>query len=298
MTEKNSLSTHDEIKQLIADPKLRIRLYDRLRAISDVLITATAEEHFPLNAKLDADEFALRLKRYEESSSESVLVMLLIGLWGNSDHYLSISVPVKQFSKQLGKDSRSNQWTSLRLYPLVLLMYAVGIGAITANNYAILYSFFQSTFNILSYPYNNVPLVYAIEEGFRTAQGLFKFLPDFKNTYNPASEYLFNFFKDKLKEILVFTDEYETVFDRFEIIYALQYAFERGRISGNVWGPIGRSGWKYSRGVEVNPFSLLCDEASRAKESWPLLKAGFFDSSYERFEQLAQQYAQELRGFR
>ena len=298
MTEKNPLSSHDEIKQLIADPKLRIKLYDHVRTMSDVLIAATAEEHFPLNAKLSSDEFASRLKSYEVSSSESILAMSLIGLWGNSDHYLSISVPVKQFSKQLGKASHSNQWTSLRLYPLVLLMYAVGIGAITANNYPVLYCFFQSTFNILSYPYNSVPLVYAIEEGFRTARGTFELLPDLKNNFSPASEYLFNFFKDKLKDILLFADEYEGIFDRFEVIYALQYAHERGRISGTVWGPVGRSGWQYSRGVEVNPFSLLYDEASRMKESWPLLKAGFFDGSYERFEQLAQQYAQELKSFR
>ncbi len=298
MTEKNPLSSYDEIKQLIGDPKLRIRLYDRVRAMSDILIAATAEDHFPLNAKLNSDELALRLKQYEESSSESIIVMFLIGLWGNSDHYLSISVPVKQFSVQLGKDSRSNQWTSLRLYPLMLLMYALGIGAITANNYPILYSFFQSTFNILSYPFNSVPLVYAMEEGFRAAQSLFKLLPGFKNNYSPASEYLFNFLKDKLKDILVFADEYEIIFDRFEVIYALQYAHERGKISGHVWGPIGRSGWQFSRGDEVNPFSLLHDEASRMKESWPLLKAGFFDGSYERFEQLAQQYAQELRNYR
>ncbi len=109
MTEKNPISSHDEIKQLIADSKLRIKLYDRVRTISDALITATAEEHFPLNAKLNSDEFASRLKLYEESSSESILAMSLMGLWGNSDHYLSISIPVKQFSIQLGKASHSNQ---------------------------------------------------------------------------------------------------------------------------------------------------------------------------------------------
>ncbi len=176
-------------------------------------------------------------------------------------------------------------------------MYAVGIGAITGNNYPVLYSLFQSTFNILSYPFNSVPFVYAIEEGFRAARGSFELLPDFKNNFSPASEYIFNFFKDKLKDILVFADEYEVIFDRFEVIYALQYAHEREKISGNVWGPVGRSGWQYSRGVEINPFSLLYNEASRMKESWHLLKAGFFDGSYERFEQLAQQYAQELKSF-
>jgi hypothetical protein len=298
MTKKNFLSPDDEIKELIADSKFRIKLYDYIRAKSEALITKTADEFFPLNTPVNGDEFASRLKRYEESSVDLITAMSLIGLWGTLDHCLSISVPVKQFSIQLGKDTHSNTWTSLRLYPLVLLMHAIGIGAISANNYPVLYNFFQSTFNILSYPFNSVPLVYAIQEGFRTARGSFELLPDYKNNFSPASEYLFNFFKNKLKDILLLGDEYENIFDRFEVIYALQYAHEREKISGNIWGPVGRSGWQYSRGVEVNSFSLLYDEASRMKESWLLLKAGFFDGSYERFEQLAQQYAQELRSFR
>ena len=199
MTEKNSLSSPDEIKQLIADPKLRIKLYDYVWTRSDILIAATTEELFPLNTPVNSDEFASRLKRYEESSTDLIAVMSLIGLWGNLDHRLAISVPIKQFSRQLGKDNRSNQWISLRLYPLVLLMYAIGIGAIVADNYSILYSFFQSAFNVLPHPTNGLPLVFAIEEGFRMARSSFELLPDFKSIPSPASEYLFNFLRMNLR---------------------------------------------------------------------------------------------------
>jgi hypothetical protein len=297
MTEKNSLSEYDEIRQLIADPKLRIKLYDHIRTMSDVVIAATAEEHLPLNAKLNGDEFASRLKHYEEASADLIVAMSLIGLWGNLDHRLSISVPVKQFSMQLGQNTRGSVWTSLQLYPLVLLMYAIGIGAITANNYLILYNFFQSTFNILSYPFNSVPLVYAIEEGFRAARGSFELLPDHKKHFSPASEYLFTFFKSQLNDIFLLGNEYEDIFDRFELIYALQYAHEREKISGTIWGPAGRSGWKYSRGVDDEPFRRLCDEASRNKEAWLPLGSGFFGGSYEQFEKLALKYAQDLKSY-
>lgn len=260
------------------------------------MLTNTSEEFFPLNTPLNNDEFASRLKRYEDSSSDLISIMTLLGYWGTSDHLLSISIPAKQFALQLGKDTRSNKWTSLRLYPLVLLMYALGIGAVAANNYSILYNFFQTTFRILSYPLHGVPLVFAIEEGFRAARSSFNLLPDHQRDYSPTSEYLFNFFNNKFKDIVILGDEYEDVFDRFEIIYALQCAHEREKISGgHIWGPIGRFGWKYSRGIDSNPFSLLCDEALRKKESWVLLSVGFFDGSYERFEKLAAQYAQELK---
>lgn len=294
MTEKNSLSSYDEIKQLIADPKLRIKLYDHVRMMSDVLIAATTEELFPLNAKLNSGEFTSRLKRYEQASTDLIAVMSLIGLWGNLDHQLSLSVPAKQFSIQLGKDSRNNKWASLRLYPLVLLTYAIGIGAIMVNNYSILYNFFQLPFNVLSYPLKGLPLVFAIEEGFRPARELFGLLPEQNKS---SSDYLFDLFINRLKDIFLLGNEYEDTFERFEVIYALEYAHERQKISGNIWAPSGRSGWKYSRGVEPNPISLLYDEASRKKESWSLLAAGFFDGSYERFEEIATQYAQVLRSY-
>ena len=285
MTEKNSLSSYDEIKQLIADPKLRIKLYDRLWGASDVLITNTAEELFPLIPKIDGDEFASRLKRYEDASVDLTVAMFLIGLWGTLDHQPSIAIPAIQFSKQLGENTPSNKLISLRLYPLVLLMYALGIGATIANNYSILYTFFHATFRILPYPYRNISLVYSIEEKFRPARELFGLLN------KDSSNYLFDLFNNMLKDVFLLGNEFEGTFERFEAIYALEYAHERQKITGNIWVPSG----KYSRGDEPNSLSLLSDEASHKKESWILLTAGFFDGSYERFEQIATQCTQALR---
>jgi len=294
MTKKNP-PPYDEIKELIADPKFRIKLYDYIGAKSDTLIKNTSEEFFPLNAPLNNDEFISRLKRYEDSSSDLISTMSLLGHWGTSDHLLSVTIPAKQFALQLGNDTRSNKWISLRLYPLVLLMYALGIGAVAANNYSILYNFFQSTFRNPSRSTGRIPLVLALEEGFGTTRGSFKILPDHERYYSPASEYLFSFYKNKLNSDVFLGDDYEDIFDRFELLYALEYAHEREKISaGHIWGPIGRFGWKYSRGGDSNPFRLLYDEALRNKETWTPLNAGFFDGSYERFENLALQYAQVL----
>jgi hypothetical protein len=289
MTEKNPLSSYDEFKQLIADPKHRIRLYDHIRGASEVLITNTTEEFFPLIPKIDGDEFASRLKRYEDVSADLTVSMFLLGLWGTLDHQLSLAVPAIQFSKQLGENTPSNKLISLRLYPLVLLMYALGIGATMANNYSHLYTFFHSTLRILPHPYRGISLVYSIEEKFRPARELFGLLN------KGSSDYLFDILNDRLKDVFLLGNEFEDTFERFETIYALEYAHERQKITGNIWVPGGRAGWKYSRGDELNPLSLLRDEASRKRESWTLLTAGFFDGSYERFEQIAAQCAQVLR---
>ena len=298
MAKNISLTPNDEIKELLAETKFRIKLHDYVREKSESLIANTSEEFFPVDAPWSNDEFAVRLKQYEEASSDLILIMSLIGYWGTSDHLLSVSIPVKQFAIQLGMDTRSNKWTAIRLYPLTLLLYAIGIGATAANNFPILYKFFESSFRKPSYPTRLDTLAFALEESFGSVRNLFKLLPEHERYRSPASEYLFSFFKNKLEDVIFLGDDYEDVFDRFEIIYSLQHAHEREKISaGHIWGPIGRFGWKYSRGSDSNPFALLCEDAAQKKESWAPLCAGFFDGSYERFEKIVEQYAKVLQNF-
>jgi hypothetical protein len=195
MTKKATISPNDEIKELISDSKLRIKLHDYVTEKSNILIKNSSEESFPLNIPKVEGEFMPRLNRYEELSSELMSIMSLIGYWGTSDHLLSVSIPAKQFSLQLGAESHTNVWTALRWYPAMLLMYSLGVGAIAADNYQILYNFLQSSCKSISHSLQHVPFVFAVEENFGHARNLFKTLPGHERYHNPVSEYLFRFFK-------------------------------------------------------------------------------------------------------
>ena len=296
MTKETFTSVQNEIKELLAEPRFRIKLYDYIKEKSDELIANTSEELFSMNIPWDNNEFALRLKRYEGLSADLLSIMSLVGYWGTVDHLPAVSISPKLFAAKLGKDSRSNNWTSLRWYPLMLITYALGIGAGEANNYPILNHFFQASSVKLPHATLRVPFVVALEESFGTIRDSFRVLPDHETHRYPASEYLFRFFKDKFQDLIFLGDDYEDIFDRLELIYSLQYAHEREKIySGHVWGPMGRFGWKYSNGGDSNPFKLLCNDASSKRELWAPTKAGFFDGSYERFEKLTKQYEQILQ---
>jgi hypothetical protein len=117
--------------------------------------------------------------------------------------------------------------------------------------------------------------------------------PKIEKSQNHFSEWTV---KSKFNEVVFLGEDYENIFDRFEILYALQHSHEREKLSeSHFWGPAGRFGWKSSRGNTPNPFKYFCDEASRNKESWRPLKAGFFDGSYERFKKIEQYYSQRLQ---
>jgi hypothetical protein len=296
MTKETSTSVQNEIKELLAESRFRIKIYDYIKEKSDELLANTSEELFSMNIPWDNNEFALRLKRYEDLSAELLSIMSLVGYWGTVDHLPAVSIPPKLFAVHFGKDTRSNIWTSLRWYPLMLITYALGIGAVEANNYSILHQFLQSSSVKLALVALRVPPLVALEESFGSTRDSFKVLPNHEKHRYPFSEYLFLFFKDKSQDLIFLGDDYEEIFDRLELIYSLQYAHDREKIySGHVWGPMGRFGWKYSNGGDSNPFKILLKDASSKRELWAPTMAGFFGGSYERFEKLAKQYEQILQ---
>jgi hypothetical protein len=72
---------------------------------------------------------------------------------------------------------------------------------------------------------------------------------------------------------------YESAFDRFEILVALEYMHQ----TEHAWGLLGRFAWKH----EPNPLDQLITEAKQQESAWPPLVAGFFGGSLSRFEKLA-----------
>lgn len=292
------MATNDEVKELIADPRLRIKLHDYVWAKSSDTLSRLAKEESPVGGSFQGDEFALRLNRCEEIISELISTMALLGFWGTSDHAVSATLPVKLFSNPQESLS-SAAWDSRREYPLILILYSFGIGATAADNYGLLHSFFQTTVKDPASRFPGVPFILSLDTRLSDLRKSFKSLPGRENQHTPLSEYLFDYSKEKLGTVLFTAGEHETIFDRFEILLALQHAHETDKTHpGRFSGPIGRFGWKYFGGDDANPFNQLQKEAARAQSAWPPLKSGFFDGDYERFKKVAAGYSQSLQSLR
>jgi hypothetical protein len=120
---------------------------------------------------------------------------------------------------------------------------------------------------------------------------MWKSLPGHERHYAPQSEYIYKLLQPALEDHLYLGRSYESLFDRYEILRALMYADVDSR-ADHIWGPPGRFGWKYHS--SGNPYGELCGEARKHRDNWPPLKAGLFQGSYQRFEQVAKRYENEL----
>ena len=98
------------------------------------------------------------------------------------------------------------------------------------------------------------------------------------------SEYLFKRLQPPMDDLFYLGSDYQQAFERFEVIYALQHV----SISDSGWGPIGRFG--YRRKV----YSDFLAEADREGQQWPLLKAGLFGGTQERFKAACSRFQNTL----
>lgn len=59
------MTVAEETKELLADTRSRIRLYDFVSENIRKSFSVTGEDHFPVNANWSKEGFIERLKRYE-----------------------------------------------------------------------------------------------------------------------------------------------------------------------------------------------------------------------------------------
>lgn len=295
----------DIVKEYLSEARHRIKLDDLFEKEVRRVISQLGTDAFPNSTShymgTDAikKEFAERIKKYEDIVKQLQGMMALLGKWAGPEHRNILERVFARIAELNTDHNGLTVWIGLRWYPISLLMYSGGIAALAAGNYDNLAPVLTAKVGV-EYRAQNVqeviiPTVSGMLEVTRSE--LFKTLPGHGNNYTPESEYLFKALQPALEDVLFLGRSYEFLFDRFEILRALVYAdiVERSssnQVSDRVWGPIGRFGWKYNshRSGPDDPYSQLVLEASRSQDSWPPLRAGLFNGSYERFNDLATRF--------
>lgn len=289
------MGTVEEFKQLLSEDSLRIELYDYLHKKCAEAVLRYRSDEVERPSKWNVAELTKLLEYYEQSTSDLLAIMALLGFWGSTHHQRLLSVHSKHFNEFLQTSTSIEPYSSLNWFPMVLQEYALGLGSILSDSYEALLDFFLQPFPDPRLRKLRVPQALAISSGISHAVDSFRLLPNRERQFTPLSEYLYEFLSTALEEILFFGTDFEYAFDRFEILLALQYSHLNSQVyEGSYWAPTGRFGYKYRRMGSENPYTELLAEASSAKHRWPPIEAGFFDGQFNRFEEVVTNYTEHL----
>ncbi|MEZ4682099.1 MAG: caspase family protein [Caldilineaceae bacterium] len=286
-------------KRLLSDDAAVIELHDF--AVQEIrqFLAATGEDHFKIDGvTFSQDEFLERLSKYEAHSEALAGIAACIAYWAKPPHHQILRKMFARITDRLESRNGLVAWSYLRWYPVILQFYTAGIAAVEGKRYDSLAAIF--------YIHIDHPIHYDKQSIFVEAVGeaileynrmdLFKRLPGHERNYTPLSEYLHKLLQPDLDDILFVGKSYETAFDEFEVLFALAVACIRKQNERNIWGPVGRFGWKYGSRGSTNPLTAVITAAKKEGEHWPLLKAGLFGGNYDAFIEAAGEYEQMIAG--
>jgi uncharacterized caspase-like protein len=279
-----------QTKELLSDEKFKIALHDLVTEKIREVMSLTAEDNFPVSDRWSEDQFIQRLKKYEQATEDLGNIQALLSYWGTEVHSDVLSLPLRRLCGRLGIIPGNVGWIAQRWYPALLLMYMGGIASVAASRYENLKILFTTPITVPENPSEELTSILAVVRSLDDLNEAFKSLPDHARQYVPRSEYLFKLLQPTLDDMFFFGADYETYFDRFEVLFALEHAHQLDRI----WGPVGRFGWKYKTRGTASPFHRLVQEGISEGDNWGPIKAGLFGGSVERFNEVAKEYEKSI----
>jgi hypothetical protein len=281
-------------KQYLSDPKYRIALDDLVtRKMREYISNYTRNEFTHERQEFTADEVLKRLKFYETLITEIQSISMCVSHWGAENHSSVLRKIFSRISDPLDLKAGSVGWLNLRWYPVMLLTYASGISAIAGERYDNLSEILLADGRSAEASPRQENLMLTLGDAAQVLHEVFKMVPGQERNYVPRSEYLFKLLQPVLDDLLFLGRDYESVFDRFEVIFALVYADMCMRKRDHLWGPPGRFVYKGRIGSS-GPFEELTREAERMGNDWPLLKRGLFGGSVDRFKEIKDSYKELL----
>lgn len=276
------------VKEYLAEDRFRLKLHDLVATEVKGIVTEIAR--VPVQATPDIHAVADRLHTYEAISNDLVAMEGLLGYWGTTSHRKILTLGPKQVFDTATPISGLTAYIAARAYPALLLLYSGGIAAVAAAQ-------FENLRDLMLFPVTDpyrdpearvsfiMPLTKRILDLERLE--VFRQLPGFERRHAAKSDYLYSILQPLVGDVLVLGSDYDRAFDRFELLYTLEYCNQTVRSdSDRFWGPIGRFGWKRTAVRD------LIMEADQEKEGWGPIKAGLFDASFERFKFIIDGFSQ------
>jgi SIR2-like domain len=262
------------LKKYLVDERYKIRLHDLVIQETENLHNKLSYENIPLHFPLNPKE---RVNIYE-SLMEILLSIVATGcFWGLEKHehlWTNSLERIGDVPDFIGMSGQPN--TLFRFYPVLLLLYAGGIAAIAANQYK---NFAALTRAKVMVQKSEEPLILHINAITMKRTPIGSLLPEGR-MYAPVSDHLFEVLREPLRELLPQDVQYQKCFDKFEYLLALTYGDVLAKRGKNFVMPLGRFGW------DSEILSEVKTEFSESSTILLLLKAGLFDGSGERFQDI------------
>jgi hypothetical protein len=286
----------EQVKGYLADEHWDIALRDLVvretRSVRAVLLKMNDLENLPRS--ISYADHGLRILEYESVIAKLTSMVVVGCYWGKPRHNLLWGSALSAVMNTL-TDTPSGSWVRLQWFPALHLLYAGGIAALIAQNFELLRTLMVDT-KVPRYGNgNDIPSVmqlfpFNILQFDKDAAVRILHIPQ-EYSSSPLSDRIRHTIRKEFAGIVMQDEEFFQFFDYFEYLRCLIHADWEKRMMGEAWGSYGSFTQRTNRvRYPINPLWKIEVELERDGIDWAPLKAGFFDGSLERAQQIKKEY--------
>ena len=275
------------LERYLPDPRYRIQLSNLIHATVERVVEVTSGEDFAVQGgpAPDSESITKRVRKYEAACTTLMAMATIGGRWAEEEHYHVW----RRALQRVGSTPSTGDnvfWVALKKYPCTLLLYALGLGAVEAERLRFLRCLFVTTVN------RNLS---GRVENSRVIQ---LFLPDclfsdlsvsgadpidiLERMYNRRlllNQWIFEALRPHARRIITMEDRYTMVFDKLEILMALNYAYVEDRSPDWYWVPSG--GFVHRVDNRDQVFKDIEESLTSMQDKSPYVTSGIFGATAE-----------------
>ena len=280
------------LKRYISESKYRIQLSNLIGQAVERVVGATSGEAFALQdgPEPTSESVRARVRSYEAACS-TLLAMAPIGsFWAEEEHYRVWQRALQRLSSQTSSNGIP-MWLELKLYPAILLLYALGIGAVEADRLQFLKRMLITTLRGENQEDLHVIKILPPScrfQMYRKGAQVMKMLEGMDTRAVPLNDWIHKALWRHVERIIPDNDRYTFVFDKLEILIALSYAHHKGKWSldrnslEGYWVPSGAFVYRSENRNSI--LQEVRESLSRKKDESPFVTCGIFGETAEACE--------------
>jgi len=280
-------------KKYLGDDRFRIQAHDLVIQEANKLYEELSSDQFSLDTPFNEENYKARVRIYESLTEILRNLFITGGYWGEKKHENLWVRCLERVIVPSRARSGHEVWINLRCYPALLLLYSGGISSIAANRYS-------NFVALLTKPKyfaidRNLPLTLFLAPTKVIDKFLAEKIFQLKNAYTPTSDHLQQILREPFMKYIPDDEQYFNFFDRFEYLFALVYFDLNKKYRERNWAPVGRFLWRNRDETERHIITEIECESTEEGDNWPPIKAGLFNGSFDRFQNIEKEFVEFFR---
>ena len=286
-SQPHPLSTESAVaslKRYLPEPRYQIQLSDLINESVERVVEAVSTPQFDVNSpEPDTETVTARVRAYEAACPMLLAMATTGGRWVEEVHF-DIWRRTLERMTTLSHLSGNLMWLGLQRYPATLVLYALGLGALSGNRLQLLGHLLSTEIPQADHatktvsqllPPNNI--FGGFSQGFGNPLKAMQMLEGMANRPTPLSEWIKTAVWQYMSYAAYNSEQYDLAFDKLEILMALSYARHDDKKAEpwyRYWTPLGS--FVYRTQTRERVIREIEGSVSTLQHDSPFVRGGIF----------------------